>query len=44
MTEETMTNEKSFSDLFGMKFKEDGSWTAKNYGNAKTFRKKNRKR
>ena len=43
MTEEMTTNEKSFSDLFGMKFKEDGSQTAKNYRNAKTFRKKNRK-
>lgn len=43
MTEENKTEQKSFSDLFGMKFKDDGSWTAENYGNARTFRKKNRK-
>lgn len=42
MTEE-VKEEKSFSELFGMDFKKDGSWTAKNYGNARTFRKKNRK-
>lgn len=43
MTEEIKNEQKSFSDLFGMKFKEDGSWTAENYGSARTFRKKNRK-
>lgn len=34
---------KSLSDLFGMEFKNDGSWTAKDVGTTPKYRKLNRK-
>lgn len=35
--------EKSLSDLLGMQFKDDGSWTSNDYGNVPVMRKLNRK-
>lgn len=48
MTEETkiedeQKEEKSLQDLLGMQFKKDGSWIAKDTGNAPIMRKLNRK-
>lgn len=45
MTEEENKTDttKSLSDLLGMNFKEDGSWSAKDIGNTPINQKTNRK-
>ena len=41
--DEVEVKEKSLSDVLGMDFKEDGSWTANDIGNTPMYRKMNRK-
>lgn len=41
--DEVEVKEKSLSDVLGMDFKEDGSWTANDIGNTPIYRKMNRK-
>lgn len=41
--EKEQKEEKSFEDLLGIKFKDDGSWSAKDVGNSPMMRKLNRK-
>ena len=40
---ENKENSKSLSDLLGMQFKDDGTWSAKDVGQTTLYRKQNRK-
>ena len=40
---ENNENSKSLSNLLGMKFEDDGSWSAKDIGQTNIYRKQNRK-